>query len=391
MQLLPAGWNHQHRTLAACISAYFCIRFAQVLVGAVVPGVIRTFSVSRSSVGLALTGMWVVYAVVQLPSGLAADRYGERPVVVASLALLGIATLGLAVAPVFQLFVVGLAVLGGAAGIYYNPATALLDRSSSRLGQTIGFHRVGAQAAGVVAPGAAAAVALRTGWRATVVLATVVTVIVAVVFVFGTSRTEPKATSTDERITAQLSSVLRGVQTLATTAMMTLVEFVGVASMAFIPVILLEANDLSALSANLLFALYFAVGAVSQPVVGRLSDRYGRDRTIVVLSGAGVVGYGGLTTASSIPLTGATIVLAGVAMSSTPVIQSRMLDGLSAADRGAGFGAFRTVYLLLGASGAAVVGTIADVSGWETATGLVGLCFLVILVLAIAADPVPME
>jgi predicted MFS family arabinose efflux permease len=227
---------------------------------------------------------------------------------------------------------------------------------------------------------------LRNGWRATIVLATVSTVLVAVLFVLATrqAQTEAKNTDTEERITEQLSTVLGRMQTLATTAMMTLVEFVGVASMAFIPVILLEAHDLSAMSANLLFALFFAVGAVSQPAVGWLSDRYGRDRTIVGLAAAGVVGYGGLTVEASTPLTGAAIVLAGTAMSSTPVIQSRMLDGLSAADRGAGFGAFRTVYLLLGASGTVVIGTLADVSGWTVATGLMGFCFLVILVLAVA-------
>jgi len=57
-------------------------------------------------------------------------------------------------------------------------------------------------------------------------------------------------------------------------------------------------------------------------------------------------------------------------MSATPVVQSRMMDGLSETDQGTGFGLFRTVYLLVGASGTAVVGTAADFAGWNAAFGL---------------------
>jgi hypothetical protein len=62
-------------------------------------------------------------------------------------------------------------------------------------------------------------------------------------------------------------------------------------------------------------------------------------------------------------------------MSATPVVQSRMMDRLSEADQGAGFGLFRTVYLLVGASGTAVVGTAADLAGWGTAFGLLAAVY----------------
>ena len=40
-----------------------------------------------------------------------------------------------------------------------------------------------------------------------------------------------------------------------------------------------------------------------------------------------------------------------------------------------GFGLFRTVYLLIGASGTAAVGTAADVAGWAAAFGLLAAVF----------------
>jgi MFS family permease len=362
------------------MGAYFAVRFCQVIVGSVVPGVIATFGVSRGTVGLALTGMWVVYAAVQLPSGVLADSYGERTVVVVAMLLLGTATLGLAIAPVFSLFVVAVAAMGGAAGMYYNPATTLLDRTSDGMGQTIGLHRVGAQVAGVVAPATAAVAALRYGWRTTVVIATVSALLAIGAFVVATRATPPAPRGSEPP--SFTVAWLSGRHSLTSTAMMTLVEFVTVAAMAFLPTVFLERHGVAASGANLLFALFFAVAAVSQPLAGWLSDRYGRDRTIAALAGAGILGYGGLAVGASTLLLGVAVGFAGLAMGSTPVIQSRLLDDLSPEERGAGFGVFRTVYLLLGASGTVATGTVADRAGWDVATGLLGLCFLLILVVA---------
>lgn len=71
-------------------------------------------------------------------------------------------------------------------------------------------------------------------------------------------------------------------------------------------------------------------------------------------------------------------------MSATPVAQSRMMDGLAESDQGAGFGVFRTVYLLLGASGTAVVGTTTDVAGWAVTFGLLATALAVLLLSLVA-------
>lgn len=387
--LTPSKWGQRHRTLAVCIGAYFGVRFCQVLVGSIVPGIISTFGVSKGTVGLGLTGMWVVYALVQVPSGVFADRFGERIVVTAALLLTAVATLGLAGAPVFAVVVIAVAVIGAGAGIYYNPATTLLDRAGGPVGRAIGFHRTGGQLAGVVAPASAALVGLRYGWRETVVLGSVVVAVVAVAFVRGTRSVEPqqRAESTPELFdTSLLSALLTRPDSRTTTLMMTFVEFVGVVAMAFLPTMFLESHGVAEARANLLFALFFAIGAVSQPVAGWLSDRYGRDRTIAVLAVAGISGYGGLVVGGSVVFLGLATALAGMSMSSTPVIQSRMLDGLAPDERGAGFGMFRAVYLLLGATGTAVVGTVADGSGWGPALGLLGLLFGIVLAVSVVSD-----
>jgi len=50
---------------------------ARLLVSPIVPLVILEFDVTKSAVGIALTGMWACYALGQFPGGVLADRYGE--------------------------------------------------------------------------------------------------------------------------------------------------------------------------------------------------------------------------------------------------------------------------------------------------------------------------
>lgn len=370
------GRTNQYVVLPACIVAYFAVRFTQVVIGPIVPNVIETFDVSRSAIGLVLTGMWATYALSQLPSGILADRFGERQIVLTALGIVLAATLGLAVAPTFLVFGIGVLTLGVGAGIYYNPATALLDREFEKTGRTIGIHRIGGQVAGVVAPVAAAILGVRYGWRVTVSLGLVLTALVAVIFarlIVSTAPVRPIGTLRDLVEPGVLRTLLTRPYTRHTVFMATIVEFVGLAVMAFLSTFLVEHSGFTLQLANVLFAVFFAVATVSQPIGGWLSDYLGRDATLAIQLSAGVLGYGTLVADRTLVLTSLGIVLAGISMSSVPVIQSRMLDRLSQTNRGVGFGLFRTVYMLFGALGTTVTGTIAETVGWTEAFGVLSI------------------
>ena len=158
-----------------------------------------------------------------------------------------------------------------------------------------------------------------------------------------------------------------------------IVEFVGLAVMAFLPTFLVEHSGITLQLANVMFAVFFVVATVSQPIGGWLSDRIGRDATLAIQLVAGTVGYGALVANRTVVVVGLGVVFAGVSMSGVPVIQSRMLEGVPRSDRGVGFGLFRTVYMLFGALGTAVVGTVADGVGWTHAFGLLSLLLAVAL------------
>jgi MFS family permease len=363
-----------------------------VVIGPVVPGIMDAYGVSRGAVGLGLTAMWVAYALVQLPSGLLGDRHGDRLTVLGALSLTAAATLAVAAAPTFLAFGVAVAALGVGAGVYYNPATSLLDRTSEGVGGAIGVHRVGGQAAGVVAPAGAAVLVPWYGWRVTVGLGLASVGAAALLFGRWTAGADRRTDEAPAAVPVDLSllgRLLARRHTRQTTAAMSLVEFVGLAAMSFLPTLLIEHHGFGDQAANVAFAAFFATAALAQPVAGHLSDRVGRDSTVAVVAGVGVLGYGGLAVAGRPLLAVAGTVLAGASMSATPVVQSRMLDGLEAAERGVGFGVFRTVYLLLGATGTAVVGTVADGAGWGWAAGLLSALFGAVCLLALRGRSAP--
>lgn len=78
------------------------------------------------------------------------------------------------------------------------------------------------------------------------------------------------------------------------------------------------------------------------------------------------------------------VVLLGLGMGFFAVVDPRFIDSLAEAERGAGFGLVRTVYLIVGSAGSLGVGVFADVFGWAVAflilSALLGVAFLTLSV-----------
>jgi MFS family permease len=365
--------RYRQSVLALCVLAYFGSRVGQVAVSPLVPEITASFGVSKSAIGAALTGMWAAYALVQYPAGVFGDRFGERPVVLVSLVTAAVGAALLAAVPTFPLFVLVIGLLGAGVGLYYNAGTALLARQFDSVGRAIGVHRIGGQAAGLLTPVAVAAVSLRFGWRAGLLVGVVAAVPALAFFGWGVRPTPPRRP--DVRVRDRIG-LDRAVDLLTrpglayATAVAVLAEFAGMATTSFLPTFLVEARGLSLARASLLFSLYFVVVGVAQPATGWLSDRAGRGRATALATVAGTAGYAALVAAEGLPVAVAGVLLAGYAMSWSAPVQAQFVDRLGADERGAGFGLVRTVYVLLGSLGSVVVGTVADAAGWRVAFGL---------------------
>jgi MFS family permease len=149
----------------------------------------------------------------------------------------------------------------------------------------------------------------------------------------------------------QVAAVLSRPPVAAAAALATVGEFAALATLSFLPTVLVEAHGLPLSTAGALFGAYFVVVTALQPVSGWLSDRLGRDAVTGALFAVGAVGYAalalGTTRAAALPA----VALVGVAMAWGPPVQSRAVDALADAECGVGFGAVRTAYVLVAALG----------------------------------------
>ena len=371
--------------LGACTLAFFATMAARLAISPVVPAIGDAYGVSNGAIGLALSGMWMAYAASQFPSGLLADRYGERRIILVAVGGTALASALVALAPTYGIFLVGTLVLGGVAGLHFSVATSLLTRTIPNTGSAIGLHTAGAPVAGVLVPLAAGSVGLWLGWRWAVALGAVIAMPSALLFGMVVRPTAP--VRPDEPVWTRLRVgpllELMSRPPIALTAALSVVgAFVWQATASFLPAFLIEFHGYAEPLAGGLFSAYFVVQGLTQPLLGTLSDRIGRYPAATLAVGMGVMGYGGLVVGGGLWLVGGATVCAGLAMGWGAALLPKFMDHLDDEERSAGFGLIRTAYMVLGASGSVVTGAAADLLGWGPAfLGLATLLGGMLLVL----------
>lgn len=368
------GWNYRYTLLALCTFAFFATMVARLVVSPLVPAITDDFGITNTLIGTALTGMWLAYALTQFPSGLLGDRFGERAVILTAVGGTAVMSLVLALAPAFPVFVVSVVVLGAVAGLHYSAATALLTRTfDEKMGMAVGIHTVGSPAAGLFAPIAAAWVGTQYGWRAGIGVGTAIAAPVFVLFAWRARRTAPRRPnqSLADRVQLRPLAELLSQPTIAFTVVIAAISaFVWQGIASFLPTFLVEYRGQSATIAGLVFSSYFVVQAVTKPVIGSLSDAYGRDGVIVGCMVTTAVGLALFVVASGIAAVVVAIAFVGTGMGWASAVEPRFFDDFSDRERSAGFGLVRTTYLIIGSAGSIVVGFVADTFGWAISFGV---------------------
>ncbi|WP_137291324.1 MFS transporter [Natronorubrum halophilum] len=381
------AWRYRDTVLALCTLAFFVSMVGRLAVSPVVPAITAEFDVTNTVVGLAMTGMWLAYALGQYPSGVLADRYGERLVILASIGGTGATSLLIVVAPHFPVFVVGAILVGAASGLHYSVATALLTRTYDDIGTAIGIHNAGAPAAGLLTPVAVSWIAVRYGWRPAVAITAAISVPIFVLFarrVRPTTPRRPEMRIRDRVELAPMVELLSRPQIVYTGVIAIIFDFTWQGIASFLPTFFVEYHGYASTTAGALFAAYFIVQGVLQIGVGKFSDRFGRDLAIALCAATGILGLGLLVVASRFALVLAGIALFGTSMGWGAAVLPRFMDHLSADEQSVGFGLVRTVYMIVASLGSIVVGFLADAFGWAGSFGsLIGMLAIVLGLVAI--------
>lgn len=380
-------WRYKETVLTLCTLAFFVTMVGRLALSPVVPQIVETFAASNAVVGLALTGMWLAYGLAQYPSGILADRYGERRVILVAVGGATLAALSVALSPLFALFFLSTILLGGVAGLHYSVATTLLAQTYDNVGTAVGVHNSGATIAGLCTPVAVAWITVQFGWRIAVAAVATIGIPAAVLFAVKVRPTDPRRPETPlrERVQLSVARELLSRPPIAFTLVIAIVsEFTWQGTASFLPTFLIDYHGVSTTFAGALFSAYFVTQGVVQIGIGAVSDRIGRDGVLAGCMLAGLVGFGTLVTRSGTVSILVGVFFVAVAMSYGSALMPRFLREFSEAERNAGFGLVRTTYMIAASLGSAVVGLLVDLFGWPVSFGflaaILGAVFLMIAI-----------
>ncbi|PSQ56965.1 MAG: hypothetical protein BRD23_09095 [Halobacteriales archaeon SW_9_67_25] len=265
------GW-----TLLAVAAGWLFVNGFRVLLPAVLPQVKADFAVTNASAGFALTVLWLLYAGLQFPAGIAADRVGERTLLLGGAILGAVSFAAFYVAPVFVLFLGACALFGAGAGLFGTPRDMFLSRTypetdSTAYGVTFAAGSIGAAAL----PYVATTIATRWGWRLAVVWLVPPLLAVAAALWWVGPPTAP--TAGEDRLSARetvrrTTGALSNRSILLASGVFFPFVFTYQALLSFLPTYLVELKGLDQGFAALLFGLLFVVRAVVRPAVRRKRD-----------------------------------------------------------------------------------------------------------------------
>ena len=377
------------RTLLAIAAGWLLVQGFRVALPAVLPQIKAEFAVGNATAGFALTVLWFAYAGMQFPSGVVADRIGERRLLLGGIAL-GTCCLGLFyAAPVFAVFLVACGAFGVGAGLFGTPRDMLLSRTFPETVNTAYTVTFAAGSLGAAAlPFVVTALAGRFGWRSAVLA--LFPLFAAALFglwrvVPATGRaTEGDGLSARETV-ASTARALSDRTVLLASAGMVLFIFTYQSILSFLPTYLVEVKGLDQGFAAALFGLLFVFAAVVQPLAGTFADRYGERPTILALVVLSTV------TLLALPFTDAGVALTvlvpvlGVRIAIGPLTSAYVVRELPEAVQGSGWGLLRTVFFGVGSTGSTVVGVFADAGLFDAAflllaalTGAIVVCWLLL-------------
>jgi MFS family permease len=264
------------QTLVVVSGAHLVSHLHIMVLPVLLPLLKERLEVGFFELALALTAFNVVSGLTQAPMGFLVDRIGARRVLIAGLALGGLAFVSLGVLSFYAWLIVA-ALLAGLANCVYHPAGyAILSEgiSEGRIGRAFSVHTFAGFAGSALAPplllGLAAAGGLGSALAGAGIFAWIVA---AVVFL------TPAAPGARQASGSAVATKAAGVVTptlVALTVFFTLLALASSAMYSFSVVALISGHGLSLFAANAALTAYLVGAAAGVLAGGPLADKTGR-------------------------------------------------------------------------------------------------------------------
>ncbi|MBI4295956.1 MAG: MFS transporter [Chloroflexi bacterium] len=350
------------------------------------PLFIRSMGVPLSTLGFIAAASTVVGIVVSLPAGILSDIIGRRRVIL-------MAAIVFATAP-FLYLIITLPWQLVLVRIYHGLATAILgpvamaavaDTFEKGRGERMGWYSSTTMVGRFLAPFVGGILIFGDDFR-WVYLADGFAGVLALI----AATRLPLATATSgsswqvlkrqrSKYGQEIAFVFRHPGIMATSSIEAVQYFAFGCLETFLPIYLNEKLGYPAWEIGLLFTAQILAATVTKPIMGRLSDRYGRVKMIT----SGLV-LGGITTAfilfsPNYLLLMVLIAIFGLALATVTASTSALVADLSRSQgRGSALGILSSIMDIGHSSGPMVTGILIAAFSYRTAFGIVGLGLIVV-------------
>jgi MFS family permease len=253
--------------------------------GPLAPFLQTAFLINRTEVGLISTAMSLTAAPSALFGGRAADRVGERQVLILSGVGSVVAALAIAGSGTFWSLVISCLLLGLGNGIQNPAGSAAIMRwfPQRQRGVAMGIRQTGVPIGGILAASGAPALALIYGWRMAFVLGAVLA-LVGTVLIAAAYSDPPRNVHAAAPPPRTLWDLARDKQILWLSLIFNCQLFTQFSATTYFVLFLHEALNTPVVQASALFALLNAVAMVARIGWGLVSDRRFQGRRKPVLT-----------------------------------------------------------------------------------------------------------
>jgi len=241
---------------------------------------------SAVQVGGLMTAKQGASGLLTLPSGFAADAFNKHKATILGSALVmgGLAYVVASVAPTYFWVLVFLTMLGAASALWHPSSVSTLSlQFSDRRGTAIALHGVGASIGDSVGPLCIGAMLLVVGWKDLAQWHLIPALILA--FLMWRTVRQHYSAGPGGLTRRSYFSGIKGIFARPTVFMVMIASsFVGMARLSvttFLPLYLAEEMNYDSFWLGFHWALLYAMGIFSQPLMGILSDRLSRKTVLL--------------------------------------------------------------------------------------------------------------
>ena len=284
--MIKGSGRAEFTLLGALTAGHLAVHWYSNLLSLALTFIKEDLNLTDVEVGTIVTVQMGVGSAFVVISGLLADSFRRQGAafVSGSVVSLGLALFVIGVSPSYGWTLVGAGIIGLGTALWHPAALRSLSlQFPDQRGMALSIHGVGASVGDAIGPLIVGAIIVVADWK----LALELHLLPALLIVFplwrglGLMRDVTAERTTLGEYMANLKAMFSNYQAPAVMVSNTLIQMARLSVLAFFPIYIKETLGYSAFALGVYLALLYAMGIVSQPMVGALSDRIGRKMVLV--------------------------------------------------------------------------------------------------------------